>query len=121
MAKKKHNHNRYNPYLKAFVIMPREKTIAGVTIGCHEDICTFGGFLHFDAVRADEDNYLYVDDEGAINGTKVGFVWKGRTYFGRGVILGVNNDNGESKDCTLTEKEIKKNIDALFVIDSDEE
>lgn len=120
MAKKKYI-KIDRPYHKAFVIMPREKIIEEVTIGQHEDISTFGGFQYFDAVRADKDNYLYVDDEGAINGTKVGFVWNGQTYFGRGVILGVNNDNGESKDCTLTKEEIKKNIDAFFVIDSTEE
>lgn len=108
-------------YHKAFVILTQDKKIVEVTIGCHEDISTFGGFQYFDAVRADKDNYLYVDDEGAINGTKVGFVWKGQPYFGRGVILGVNNNNGESKDCSLTEEEIKKNIDGFFAIDSTEE
>jgi len=40
---------------------------------------------------------LYVDDEGAINGTRVGFRLGDIDYFGSGLILGSNTE-GESAD-----------------------
>lgn len=60
----------------------------------------------FDSVRVDDDNVLYVDDEGLLNGAvdRVG-VFALRDYpqmlAGRGIIQGIDNDTGESTPCTI--------------------
>lgn len=102
---------------KGILIDSKTKQVVEVAIHNHEDISKFGVFKHFDAVRADRNNYIYVDDEGAINETNFGFVWDGKPLFGRGVILGVNNLNGETKDCSLSIDDVKSKIDYYFTVD----
>ena len=55
----------------------------------------------------DQDDTLYIDDEGLINGTKVAFMLAGHSqpYFGNGLILGTDPD-GESTDAKLDAKEL---------------
>ena len=49
---------------------------------------------------------LYVDDEGAINGTRVGFRLGDIDYFGSGLILGSDSE-GESADVLRTPLDFK--------------
>jgi hypothetical protein len=90
---------------KAILINARTNTISFVSIKDYKDISKFGNFDIFTTVQMDaKGNTLYVDDEGLINGTTLGFTIEGydQPLMGNGIILGTNLRTGDSKDTDLT-------------------
>ena len=86
---------------KAILINARTNTISFVSIKDYKDISKFGDFDIFTTVQLDaKGNTLYVDDEGLINGTTIGFTIEGyeQPLMGNGIILGTNLRTGDSKD-----------------------
>jgi hypothetical protein len=74
------------------------------TIGCDT----------FDCVQIHDENDVYVDDNGLLNLTPHSKFFHYKTYpqplCGNGLILGINHDNGESIDTTLTIEEVKRDV-----------
>lgn len=66
-----------------------------------------GGYFDAVHVKVGKKYYvMYVNDEGAINGTNVGFLFDHAPYFGSAVFMSVD----ESKDCKLTLKQLSKHL-----------
>lgn len=84
---------------KAFLIDSTAHTITPIVVGDFRDLQKKVGCDLFTVADtlANEDT-LYVDDEGLINGTKTSFVWRGQLLMGNGVLLGSDPDTGESAD-----------------------
>lgn len=98
---------------KAILINAKDKTVTEVTITNYKDIYKFCGFDLFTTVQMDANgNTLYVDDEGLLNGTSVGFVIKGypQPLMGSAIILGTNLRTGDSKDTDLTAEQVRKMV-----------
>ena len=90
---------------QAILINARTNTISFVSIKDYKDISKFGEFDLFTTVQMDaKGNTLYVDDEGFINGTTLGFTIEGydQPLMGNGIILGTNLRTGDSKDTDLS-------------------
>ena len=68
----------------------------------------------FDCVQIHEENDVYVDDNGLLSLTPHSKFFHYKTYpqpiCGNGLILGINHDNGESIDTTLSVEEVRKNV-----------
>ena len=65
------------------------------------------------ACRIDDDNEIYVDEEGLLkNGPIIGFSYKGahQPFAGNGLVLGCNDETGESKATTLKLEDVAKNV-----------
>jgi hypothetical protein len=97
---------------KAILINARENTVSYVTIGEYTDIQKFGNYDLFTTVGLGGGETLYVDDEGLLNGTNVGFTIEdyAQPLMGNGVILGSNPHTGDSKDTAFTIEEIAKKV-----------
>ncbi len=111
-----------NEKIKGLLICPESRTITEIelrvdgdrnllyamyeNIGC-ETVDVVRGVLSHLPSSPDDD--IWLDDEGAINGTKVCFRIKDELqwFFGRGLILGCDMTKGECKSHTLTEEDIK--------------
>lgn len=66
-----------------------------------------GGYFDAVHVKVGKKYYvMYVHDEGAINGTRVGFLFDHTPYFGSAVFTCVD----ENKDCELTLKQLSKHL-----------
>lgn len=94
---------------KAILIDSNACTVKEVTVNDYTDISRLIGCDLFTCVQISETGEtVYVDDEGAINGTTNGFVIKGyeAPLFGNGLILGCDLSTGDSKDTALTTKEV---------------
>lgn len=61
------------------------------------------------AHRFENEDVIFVDEEGLFNDHKFGFVIGGNPYIGNGIVVGTT-ENGESKDCVSTEDEIRNQI-----------
>ena len=89
----------------ALLIDAKNGTVSKVTVGDYKDILSHIGCRSFTTVRLAKDEVLYLDDEGLMNGTEYGFTFKGLsgvTHFrGNGVILGMNQHNGDEKPTNL--------------------
>ena len=98
---------------KAILLNARENTVQFVTIKDYTDISKFGKFDIFTCVEMDDrGNTLYVDDEGLLNGTNIGFIVDGyeQPLMGNAVILGTNTATGDSKDTDLTLEQVSKMV-----------
>ena len=101
------------PAMKAILINAEAATVKFVEIKDYTDINKFGAFDIFTAVRLnDKGDMVYVDDEGLINGTSVGFILEGydSPLMGNGVVLGGNDRTGDSADTTFTLEEIAAKV-----------
>ncbi len=95
---------------KAILLNARENTVEFVTINTFEDISKFGKFDLFTCVQVDaKGNTLFVDDEGLLNGTNVGFTWEGmkQVLMGNAIILGTDLNTGDSLDTDLTLEQVR--------------
>lgn len=62
---------------------------------------------------------LIVDDEGLINGKwTTGFEHDGRQIAGNAIVAGVNEDDGDFRDCALSAEEVKSKIKFLDFSDT---
>jgi len=72
-----------------------------------------GGLI--DAVRLDEKNILWVNDEGLLRSENYFFRWNGRLLAGSGVIAS-DDGKGETVSTTMTESEAKSKIDFCGIL-----
>lgn len=75
----------------------------------------------FDVLNIDQDNTLYVDDEGLVNGaTESVGLFALRDYpqplAGRGIIQGIDRTTGDSVSTTMTIDEAQKHIGIITPI-----
>lgn len=103
---------------RALLIDASTGVISEVRIKDYEDIQTFIGCRCFTAVRLNNGETLYVDDEGLINGTTKGFTiaYGGGRLMGNGLVLGSTPD-GDSCDTALSVKELAEEYGIRQVFD----
>jgi hypothetical protein len=102
---------------KALLLNVSKNTITEVVIKDYTDIAKFGKFDMFTTVQVNaEGDTLYVDDEGLINGTEVGFTFEGYDgpLMGNAVLLGCDRRTGDSKDVTMTVAEFASKVKTLM-------
>jgi hypothetical protein len=96
---------------KALLLNAKENTITEVVIKDYTDISRLIGCNYFTTVQVNaEGDTLYVDDEGLINGTDCGFLLEGYDgrLMGNAILLGTNRATGDSKDATMSAKDLAK-------------
>ena len=68
----------------------------------------------FDVISIDNNNYVYVDDEGLFVEDQRYFEYLGNErsvrLAGNGLILGLNHDSGDSISTTLTAEEVRNKV-----------
>jgi len=100
---------------KGFLINSKDGTITEVEVTDYKDIQKKVGCDLFDVVSLDENNDVYVDDEGLLNLDKdskfFGFKGSELRLAGNGLVLGINNNTGDSKDTTLTVEYLKDRVE----------
>jgi hypothetical protein len=93
-----------------FLINATDRTISKVSvsdgeirklIGC--DLFCVGGYL-------EDGDTLYVDDEGLINGTEKAFFFDGRLLMGNGLVLGCDEDTGESRSAVISPENLAARV-----------
>jgi hypothetical protein len=105
--------------IKVILICPMTKTITEQFIdGSLESIYNLIGCDLFEVVNIDGFTDVYVDEEGAINNTKSGFVLNGinTTLFGRGMVVGTPDKKGNMTSTNLNPEGVKKMISHWFVM-----
>jgi hypothetical protein len=97
---------------RGILIDVKNETITEVEVGDYKDIQKIVGCNLFDTIQLDENNDIYVDDEGLLsidNDSKFfGFKGLDSKFGGNGLVLGINHNNGESKSTTFPIDELKK-------------
>lgn len=104
---------------KALLLNVSKNTITEIVIKDYTDISKFGEFNLFTTVQVNaEGDTLYVDDEGLINGTEVGFTFDGYDgpLMGNAILLGTDRRTGDSKDATMTATEFASKVKTLMRI-----
>ena len=97
--------------MRAILIDPARKTIEETKYdGTLEDIYKHIEQAVITTVRVDEENILYVDDEGLYRPNQHYFRWGPQKYLaGRGIIIGVN-EAGEDVEATISIDEVRKDV-----------
>ncbi len=104
---------------RAILIDPEKGTITEVDhTGNYKEIYTFIEADMFEMQRlgtkGKQENDIYVDEEGLLKPIKFGFQYgNNQPLVGKGLILGNNPNNGESKSTNLTLEEVKANVRLL--------
>lgn len=100
---------------KGLLIDVKNEVITEVEIGDYKDIQKKIGCDLFDVVSIDDDNDVYVDDEGLLsvdeNSKFFGFKGHHLKLGGNGLVLGINHKTGDSKNTTLTVENLKERIE----------
>jgi len=71
-------------------------------IGC--DLFCIGAYVN------DDGDTLFVDDEGLLNGTEHCFLFDGRLLMGNGLVVGCNENTGNSRDARIELTELVKRV-----------
>lgn len=103
--------------MKAILIDPFEKTVTEVDHnGNYRQIYTLLSHPEhrvdcFTVVQIENDDAIFVDDEGLLKDPKHFFVWRGypQPLAGKGLILGTN-DEGDSVDAVISVEDVKKRV-----------
>lgn len=105
---------------KGILIDVKNKTITEVEVIANEqgsELPSIYGHLGcsiFEVVNIDHENDIYVDEEGIMNmNDETGFFQvEGypQPLAGNGLVLGFNDEDGDSKDTTLSVEEIKSRV-----------
>lgn len=98
---------------RGFLINPENRTISQVEYnGDYKQIYEFIKAELFTVVRIDEDNTVFVDDEGLLNDPRYFFKLRGyhQPLAGRGLILGVDKE-GESIGSTLELSDVENLVE----------
>jgi hypothetical protein len=78
-----------------------------------QSICEFVGCSHFDVVRIDHHDVIFVDDEGLLTANKDSTFFTLKSYggilVGNGLLLGTGSE-GESIDPTTTIEWLEENV-----------
>lgn len=100
---------------KGILIDVKAETITEVEIGNYKDIYKKLGCELFDVVSVDDNNDVYVDDEGLLSVDEdskfFGFKGSSVKLGGNGLVLGINHNTGDSKSTTLTVEYLKERIE----------
>lgn len=84
---------------KAYLIDSTNRVITPIEVGDYRDLQKkIGCDLFCVGATLPNEDTLYVDDEGLINGTETSFLFQGRLLMGNGVLLGTNPDSGDSEN-----------------------
>lgn len=73
-----------------------------------------------EAVHLDENNTIYVNEEGLFNSSLAGFVWNGTPYMGNGVIVGFDPKVGENHGTDWNDYQAAKQIRLLSREEADD-
>ena len=99
---------------KGILINVTEKTVTEVQVGDFKHMQELIGCNIFTTVslRFPDGETLFVDDEGLLQGKTQGFKIEGypQPLMGNGLIIGVNHEDGENADVTITCEEIEASI-----------
>jgi hypothetical protein len=104
---------------RALLLNAKENTITEIVIKDFSDISRLIGCNYFTTVQVnDKGDTLYVDDEGLINDTTVGFTFEGYDgpLMGNAILLGTDLRTGDSKDVTMTAAEFAAKVNTLMRI-----
>lgn len=105
--------------MKAYLIDPLESKTSEIVINAWEDISPAIGCQYFDVVGLNDydDDTIYVDEEGLLNGAfrriggfAVDGAYNPNPLAGRGVVLGIDEETGESSDPKITLDELKNRV-----------
>ena len=95
-----------------FLIDSFNRTITQVKVGDFRHIQSLIDCELFcvGAYLGDNGDTLYVDDEGLINGTEYSFVFDGKLLMGNGLVLGSDENTGNSRDARLSLSELQARV-----------
>lgn len=95
-----------------FLIDAINCTVTPVKVGDYKDIQKIVGCDLFcvGAYIGENGDTLYVDDEGLINGTEHCFFFDGKLLMGNGLVLGSNENTGNSRDVRLSLDELTARV-----------
>lgn len=103
--------------MKAFKIDVTNKTVTEVEVDENNVLRDLYNHIGCEMVeiacRIDEDNEIYVDEEGLLKPPPfLAFEYKGahQPFAGNGLVLGYNDETGESKATTLKIEDVIKNV-----------
>lgn len=99
--------------MRAILINPFDQTIKEVVYtGDYREIYVLTDCQTFTCVGIDDDNTLYVDDEGLLKDNRY-FSWNGRNFAGKGIVIGVDYQTGEDMETSLTIEDVAKAVEFL--------
>jgi hypothetical protein len=107
--------------MKGILIDVEQKELRMVEINDYKEIYNHLKCDLFTMVDADENNSIFVDDEGLLRLTNDSKFFLFDTYpqplAGNGLILGIDHEDGESIDTSLTIEELKDRVKFLNLSD----
>jgi len=100
--------------MKAILINPYNETITEVEYsGNFKEIYKLIDCSTFDCINIDDDNTLFVDDEGLLQQNRY-FYWKDYTNLaGKALIIGVDYQTGEDCDTSWSLQEVENMVEWL--------
>lgn len=99
--------------MRAILINPYNETIKEVVYtGDFREIYVLTECQTFDCVNIDDDNTLFVDDEGLLKDNRY-FSWNGRNFAGKALVIGVDSQTGEDMETSLTIEDVTKAVEFL--------
>lgn len=100
--------------MKAILIDAYKKTVTEVEYdGTLQAIYALLKCSTIEAVRISETDSIYVDEEGAVNGTEVGFSFSGNDLFGSGLVVS-HDDEGNDQPPKSTVDEVTNRLHSFF-------
>lgn len=98
--------------MKAILINAKTRDIKEVSVGDYKEM-----YVHLECsmfqvgTELPNQDSIFVDEEGLINGTEYFFTYKDahQPFAGNGLVMGCNDD-GESVDCKIELNEVKSNV-----------
>ena len=100
--------------MKAILINPFNQTITEIKYsGNFKEIYKLIDCSTFDCINIDDDNTLFVDDEGLLKQNRY-FYWKDYTNLaGKALIIGVDYQTGEDCDTSWSLQEVENMVEWL--------
>ena len=98
--------------MKAILINSKTSSIKEVSVGDYKEMYVHLECSMFEvATELPNQDSIFVDEEGLINGTDVFFTYEGahQPFAGNGLVMGCNDD-GESVDCKIALDEVKSKV-----------
>jgi hypothetical protein len=106
---------------KGILINVNDKSFTEVEVGEYTDIYKHLGCELFDVVNVDENNDVYVDEEGLLNLTPESkfFVIDGfpQPLCGHGLVLGIDQETGDSVNTSIKIDELKKMVTFMDIFE----
>jgi hypothetical protein len=109
-----HSPKTFNKMKKGILIDVQNRTIEWVDVKDWKNIYDHVKCQTFECVQIDEQNDVYVDEEGLLTLTpnSMFFMYKGypQPLCGNGLILGIDHETGDSVDSTLSIELVRSNV-----------